>query len=73
MKFNTPRSPCLSGGFPLLEKGGDLPWRGGLPRELVPTLRAPRRKSRKRARPCVPRHGSPRNSPTGTNPHSKSI
>ena len=22
MKFNTPRSPCLSGGFPLLEKGG---------------------------------------------------
>ena len=29
MKFNTPRSPCLSGGFPLLEKGGDLPWRGG--------------------------------------------
>ena len=29
MKLDTPRSPCLSGGFPLLEKGGDLPWRGG--------------------------------------------
>jgi hypothetical protein len=29
MKFNTPRSPCLSGGFPLLEKGGGSPLEGG--------------------------------------------
>ena len=29
MKFNTPRSPRLFRGFPLLEKGGDLPRRGG--------------------------------------------
>ena len=29
MKFNTPRCPRLFRGFPLLEKGGDLPWRGG--------------------------------------------
>ena len=29
MKFNTPRSPCLSGGFPLLEKGGISLGRGG--------------------------------------------
>ena len=29
MKFNTPLRPCLFRGFPLLEKGGDLPRRGG--------------------------------------------
>ena len=29
MKFNTPRSPCLSGGFPLSEKGGISLGRGG--------------------------------------------
>ena len=29
MKFNTPRCPCLSGGFPLSEKGGISLGRGG--------------------------------------------
>jgi len=51
MKFNTPRSPRLFRGFPLLEKGGGSPSEGGgLPRELVPTLRAPRRKPRRLGR-----------------------